>query len=278
MATLFGWKFEEQQEKENENIQSFSPPEFDDGSAVVGAAGVYGTYLNLDSTFNNEFDLMARYRSMSMQPECEIAIDEIVNESIVSGRKTYPVNIELDYLNFSQLLRDKIGDEFYNILDKLNFKYAGFEIFRKWFIDGRIFYHVLIDTKNPQKGIVELRHIDTFKIKKIRERQKTDNEESVRIGMDEIPINQKFNEYYLYSETGVFNVENDGTNVGGERSNVLKIASDSIVYTNSGLLDERRKNVISYLHKAFRPLNTNVRRFGYYIQIKPCAIQKSVLC
>jgi len=255
MATLFGWKFEEQQEKENENIQSFSPPEFDDGSAVVGAAGVYGTYLNLDSTFNNEFDLMARYRSMSMQPECEIAIDEIVNESIVSGRKTYPVNIELDYLNFSQLLRDKIGDEFYNILDKLNFKYAGFEIFRKWFIDGRIFYHVLIDTKNPQKGIVELRPIDPFKIKKIRERQKTDNEESVRIGMDEIPINQKFNEYYLYSETGVFNVENDGTNVGGERSNVLKIASDSIVYTNSGLLDERRKNVISYLHKAFRPLN-----------------------
>jgi hypothetical protein len=255
MATLFGWKFEEQQEKENENIQSFSPPEFDDGSAVVGAAGVYGTYLNLDSTFNNEFDLMARYRSMSMQPECEIAIDEIVNESIVSGRKTYPVNIELDYLNFSQLLRDKIGDEFYNILDKLNFKYAGFEIFRKWFIDGRIFYHVLIDTKNPQKGIVELRPIDPFKIKKIRERQKTDNEESVRIGMDEIPINQKFNEYYLYSETGVFNVENDGTNVGGERSNILKIASDSIVYTNSGLLDERRKNVISYLHKAFRPLN-----------------------
>ena len=256
MATLFGWKFEEQTEREEENLQSFSAPDYEDGSAVVGAAGVYGTYLNIDSTFNNEFDLMARYRAMSMQPECELAIDEIVNESIISGRKTYPVNIELDYLeNFSGLLKEKIGDEFYNILDKLNFKYTGFEIFRKWFVDGRIYYHVLIDTKNPQKGILELRPIDPFKIKKIRERQKTDNDATVRIGMDEVPINQKFNEYYLYSETGVFNVENDGSNVGGERSNVLKVAPDAIVYTSSGLLDERRKNVVSYLHKAFRPLN-----------------------
>jgi len=251
MATLFGWKFEEQKDREEPNLQSFTPPDVDDGSAIVGSAGVYGTYLNLDNTFNNEFDLMARYRSMAMQPECELAIDEIVNESIISGRKTYPVNIELDYLeDYSEMLKEKISDEFYTILDKLNFKYTGFEIFRKWFIDGRIYYHVLIDTQNPQKGIIELRPIDPFKIKKIREKQKTENDASVRIGMEEVSINQKFNDYYLYSENGVFNTETDG-----DRKNVLKVAPDSIIYITSGLLDERRTNVVSYLHKAFRPLN-----------------------
>ena len=110
MATLFGWKFEEQKDREEPNLQSFTPPDFDDGSAIVGSAGVYGTYLNLDSSFSNEFDLMARYRSMSMQPECELAIDEIVNEAIISGRKSYPVNIELDYLSdYSSLIKDKIS-------------------------------------------------------------------------------------------------------------------------------------------------------------------------
>ena len=251
MATLFGWKFEEQKDREEPNLQSFSAPEFDDGSTIVGSAGVYGTYLNLDNTFNNEFDLMARYRSMSMQPECELAIDEIVNEAIISGRKSYPVNIELDYLeDYSEMLKEKISDEFYTILDKLNFKYTGFEIFRKWFVDGRIYYHVLIDTQNPQKGIVELRPIDPFKIKKIREKKKEDNQNTIRLGMDEVSINQKYNEYYLYAENGVFNLETEG-----DSKNILKIAPDTIIYTTSGLLDERRKNVISYLHKAFRPLN-----------------------
>ena len=250
MATLFGWKFEDQQNREEENLQAFSPPDFDDGSAVVNAAGVYGTYLNLDNTFTNEFDLMARYRSMSMQPECELAIDEIVNESIISGRRSYPVSIELDYLeDYSEMLKEKIGDEFYAMMDKLNFKYMGYEIFRKWFIDGRLFYQVLIDVKNPQKGILELRPIDPFKIKKIRERKKTD-EETAQIGLDQIKINQQYNDYYLYSETGVFNLEGQG-----DRKNVLKISPDTIVYINSGLLDERRKNVVSYLHKAFRPMN-----------------------
>ena len=193
---------------------------------------------------------MARYRAMSMQPECELAIDEIVNESITSGRKSYPVSIELDYLeDYSEMLKEKIGDAFYELMDKLNFKYMGYEIFRKWFIDGRLFYQTLIDIKNPQKGILELRPIDPFKIKKIRERKKTE-EETTRIGMDEIKINQQYNEYYLYSETGVFNLETEG-----DRKNVLKISPDSIVYVNSGLLDERRKNVVSYLHKAFRPMN-----------------------
>lgn len=250
MATLFGWKFEDQVNRDESNLQAFSPPDVDDGSAVVGAAGVYGTYLNLDNTFTNEFDLMARYRSMSMQPECELAIDEIVNESIISGRRSYPVSIELDYLeDYSEMLKEKIGDEFYLMMDKLNFKYMGYEIFRKWFIDGRLFYQVLIDVKNPQKGILELRPIDPFKIKKIRERKKTD-EETAQIGLDQVKINQEYNDYYLYSETGVFNLEGQG-----DRKNILKISPDSIIYVNSGLLDERRKSVVSYLHKAFRPMN-----------------------
>jgi len=249
MATLFGWKFQEQKSREETNLQAFSPPENDDGSTVVGSAGVYGTYLNLEGTFQSEFDLIARYRAMIMQPECEIAVDEIINEAIVANRKTYPVHIDLDNLeDYSELIKQKITDEFYEVLDILNFKYLGYEIFRRWFVDGRLFYHVLIDKDNPQRGIIECRIIDPFKIKKVRERK--ENNERIQIGTDEMPINQKFEDYFLYSETGVFHQDTQG-----QTRNVLKIAPDAIVYTTSGLLDERRTSVISYLHKAFRPLN-----------------------
>jgi len=248
MAVLFGWKFQEQKNREETNLQSFTPPENDDGSAVVGSAGVYGTYLNLEGTFQSEFDLIARYRAMIMQPECEIAVDEIVNEAIVANRKTYPVHIDLDYLeDYSELIKQKITDEFYEVLDILNFKYLGYEIFRRWFVDGRLFYHVMIDKENPQRGIIECRIVDPFKIKKVRE--KKEEQERLQLGAEEIPINQSYQEYYLYSETGVFHQDQ------GQTRNVMKIAPDTVVYITSGLLDERRTSVVSYLHKAFRPLN-----------------------
>jgi polyhydroxyalkanoate synthesis regulator phasin len=255
MATLFGWKFEDPKKEEKEELQTFSTPEADDGASYTATSGVFGTFLPSDSGFHNEFDLIARYRSMVMHPECELAVDEIVNESIVSGRKNSSVSIELDYLeDISEMLKERIRDEFEYLLEKLNFKYNGYEIFRRWFVDGRLYYHVIIDQNNTQKGIVELRTLDPFKIKKIRE--KKENEQKIQIGQDELIINQQYYEYFLYSDTGIDPGKNASTlHDSGNQKNVLKIAPETIAYVNSGLLDERRTSVISYLHKAFRALN-----------------------
>ena len=254
MSTLFGWKFQESQDRTEQNLQSFTPPENDDGSTVVGSAGVYGTYLNLETNFQNESDLLARYRSMIMQPECELAVEEIVNEAIVANRKSYPVHIDLDNLeDYSEMICQKISDEFYTVLDILNFKYVGYEIFRRWFVDGRLFFHVMIDVEKPQRGIVETRLIDPFKIKKVRQRKGADADQKISVGPQEIQLNLEFEEFYMYSESGVLSQDSYSQNT--DQRNVLKIAPESIVYTTSGLLDERRTTVISYLHKAFRPLN-----------------------
>lgn len=255
MATLFGWKFEDPKKEEKEELQTFSTPEADDGASYTATSGVFGTFLPSDSGFHNEFDLIARYRSMVMHPECELAVDEIVNESIVSGRKNSSVSIELDYLeDISEMLKERIRNEFEYLLEKLNFKYNGYEIFRRWFVDGRLYYHVIIDHNNTQKGIVELRTLDPFKIKKIRE--KKEEEQKIQIGQDELVVNQQYHEYFLYSDTGIDPGKNASTlHDSGNQKNVLKIAPETIAYANSGLLDERRTNVISYLHKAFRALN-----------------------
>ena len=263
MATLFGWKFEEkktQDEDAQPQMQAFAPPEIDDGATYVNAAGMFGTYLPTEGSFQSEYDLIARYRSMVMHPECELAVDEIVNESIVSGRKNSSVSIDLDYVeDISEMLKERIRDEFTTLLEKLDFKYHGYEIFRRWFVDGRLYYHVMIDNENPQKGIQELRTIDPFKIKKIREKKMNFGEEDkVQLGNQELLINQQFYEYYIYSETGISTTQeanNTGTTSSSQQKDTLKIAPDTIVYANSGLLDERRVNVISYLHKAFRALN-----------------------
>lgn len=253
MSTLFGWKFEETKKQKEADLQPLVPPDNDDGASYVASAGFYNTYLNIDGGFHNEYDLIARYRTMVMQPECELAVDEIVNEAIITGRKSSPVFIELDYVEeMSELIKDKIRDEFNTILDKLNFKYSGYEIFRRWFVDGRMYYHVMIDKKNPQKGIVEVRPIDPFKIKKVRERKQ--EAESIQLGQEQFIFNQKYHEYYIFSDTGIAS-KDSGTSSATDQKNLIKIAPDTIVYVTSGLLDEKRTNVISYLHKAFRPLN-----------------------
>ena len=263
MATLFGWKFEERKDREGEEqseLQSFAPPEVNDGATYVNSAGMFGSYLPSDGSFQSEYDLIGRYRSMVMHPECELAVDEIVNESIVSGRKNSSVSIDLDYVeDISEMLKERIRDEFTALLEKLDFKYNGYEIFRRWFVDGRLYYHVMIDNENPQKGIQELRTIDPFKIKKIREKKMDyEDKDKIQLGAQEMLVNQQFYEYYIYSETGISSTQEanaTGTTSSSQQKDTLKIAPDTIVYANSGLLDERRVNVISYLHKAFRALN-----------------------
>ena len=215
-------------------------PQNDDGAVTIQSGSYYGTYVDLDGTVRNEIELITRYREMSMQPELETAIDEIVNEAIVNDDNGQAVELNTDDLKQPEQIKKKIRDEFDNILKLLNFGNMGHDIFRRWYIDGRVFYHIIIDDKRPTLGIQELRYIDPRRIRKIREIQKTKDPQT---GMEVI---KRQKEYYLYNERGII----------GAHSNLgAKIAVDSIVNVNSGLMDSKRTMVLSYLHKAIKPLN-----------------------
>ena len=222
------------------NQKTFSVPENTDGAVTIQTGSYYGTYVDLDGIVRNEIELITRYREMSMQPELESAIDDIVNESIVNDDDGQAIEINMDNLNEPDAIKKKITEEFEFILKLLNFGNMGHDIFRRWYIDGRLFYHVVIDERSPAKGIQELRYIDPRRIRKIREIQKT---KDAKTGMD---IIKKQVEYYLYNERGII----------GAHSNLgAKIAIDSVVNVNSGLMDAKRAMVLSYLHKAIKPLN-----------------------
>lgn len=220
--------------------KSFSLPSNDDGAVTVAGAGYYGTYVDLDGTFRNETQLITKYRELSIQPEMESAIDEIVNEAIVMEDSGTSVEINLDELKVPPAIKKRIEDEFNYILKMLNFGNMGHDIFRRWYIDGRLFYHLVIDETQPQLGLRELKYIDPRRIRKIREIQK------MRDPGTGIEIIKKQIEYYLYNEKGMIGA---GTNLGS------KIAVDSIVNVNSGIMDPKQSMVLSYLHKAIKPFN-----------------------
>lgn len=243
---LFGFQLGKDTEKETYNsvneptAKSFIPPSNDDGAVTITSGSYYGTYVDLDGSVRNEIELITRYREMSIQPELETAIDEIVNEAIVMDDSGHSIEINMDDLKVSNSVKKKINEEFDHILKLLNFGNMGHEIFRRWYIDGRLFYHVVIDEANLAQGIKEIRYIDPRRIRKIREIQKM---KDPRTGIE---IVRKQNEYYLYNERGVI----------GTHSNLgAKIAKDSVVNVNSGLMDSKRLMVLSYLHKAIKPLN-----------------------
>ena len=220
--------------------KTFAFPQNDDGAVTIQSGGYYGTYVDLDGVVRNEIELVTRYREMSMQPELETAIDEVVNDSIVMDDTGKAVEINTDDLEIADNIKKKISDEFEYILKLLNFGNMGHEIFRRWYIDGRMFYHVIIEEASPAKGIQEVRYIDPRRIRKIREIQKT---KDPKTGIELI---KKQNEYYLYNERGII----------GTHSNLgAKISVDSVVNVNSGLMDAKRSMVLSYLHKAIKPLN-----------------------
>ncbi len=241
MVQLFGFEISrKKQQEQDEKNKTFALPQNDDGAVTIQSGAYYGTYVDLDGVVRNEIELITRYREMAMQPELETAIDEIVNEAIVNDDAESGVEIDTDELKQADNIKKKIRDEFEYVLKLLDFGNMGHELFRRWYIDGRLFYHVIIDDKSPQKGIVELRYIDPRRIRKIREIQKTKDTES---GME---IIKRMNEYYLYNERGMI----------GAHSNLgTKIAIDSVVNVNSGLMDSKRAMVLSYLHKAIKPLN-----------------------
>jgi hypothetical protein len=238
---LFGFEIgRRKNQQEDEQNKSFTPPQNEDGAVTIQSGSYYGTYVDLDGTVRNEIELITRYREMSMQPELETAIDEIVNEAIVNDDNGQAVELNTDDLKQPEQIKSKIRDEFDNILKMLNFGNMGHDIFRRWYVDGRLFYHIVIDESRPTLGIQELRYIDPRRIRKIREIQKT---KDPKTGME---IIKRQNEYYLYNERGVI----------GAHSNLgAKIAIDSVVNVNSGLMDGKRTMVLSYLHKAIKPLN-----------------------
>jgi len=235
-------------EKKDVKIQTFAEAERDDGAVTVASGGVYGTYIDTEGAIKSETELINRYRDMAIQAEVENAIDDIVNEAVISIKDKPIVDIKLDNLNLSENIKDKIRIEFKELTKLLDFQNLGYDLFRRWYIDGRMYYHVMIDDKNPKKGIYELRLLDPRKIKKIRENQTT--------RLPDGSTKKQIQEYYVYNEKGIY--QSQGQTMGTAFTNAasgLKISIDSIVYFHSGLLNSNKSLVLSYLHKAIKPLN-----------------------
>jgi len=241
MAELFGFTIaRKKQGQEQQNLPSIVSPTQEDGSIEVAPGGAYGTYIDLEGKAKNEGDLVTKYREMAIQPECDSAIQDIVNEAIIVDEQDGPVEIVLDKLDYTESIKNKIREEFQYLLKLLNFNNNAYEIFRKWYIDGRLYYNIVIDEKNPRSGIKDLRYIDPRKIRKIREPIK---EKDPRTGAT---VYKGINEYYLYNPQGI---------TTQNQSQGVKIAKDSICYVHSGITDNRNSLIYSHLHKAIKPLN-----------------------
>ena len=240
MAELFGFQITRVKKTEDPK-QSFTTTQADDGTQTVAAGGYFGQYLDMEGTAKSEADLIRRYREISLHPECDMAVEDIVNEAVVANELKEAVRVNTDNLPYGKDIRRRIESEFSSILKLMNFNTKGHDIFRRWYVDGRIYYQKIIDRKSPTLGITELKYIDPRKIKKIREVRKTRPE-----GAKNLEIVDEFVEYYLFNEKGV-----SGTTSGGG----VKIAPDTIAFCPSGLVDQQKNIVMSYLHKAIKPVN-----------------------
>tara|TARA_Y100001972_G_scaffold24117_1_gene29109 strand:+ start:6220 stop:7728 length:1509 start_codon:yes stop_codon:yes gene_type:complete len=241
MAELFGFQIS-RIKKQADPKQSFTTTQADDGTQTVNAGGYFGTFLDMDATAKTEADLVRRYREIAIHPECDMAIEDIVNEAIVANEMRDPVRVNLEGLPFGKDVRRKIETEFKEILRLMNFNVKGHDIFRRWYVDGRIFYQKLIDRKDPTKGITELKYIDPRKIKKIREIKKVRPS-----GSSTLTVVDEYIEYFLFNEKGVSQAS---------AGSGIKIAPDTIAFCPSGLVDQNKQNmVLSYLHKAIKPVN-----------------------
>jgi hypothetical protein len=263
MAKLFGFKLPDSGDgKASKSIVSPVPPSEEDKSDFYLSSGFYGQYVDIEGVYKSEQDLVRRYREMCLHPECDSAIEDIVNEAIVSDSNDSPLEIELSNLPASDKLKEIIRSEFKNIKSLMNFDKKCHEIFRNWYIDGRIFYHKVIDLKDPSAGIQEIRYIDPLKIRLIRKAEKDGpNSQSpfdvARNGKD--PMNPEsyaapeIEEYYLYDPNSAS--KSSGIIPSRHNKGSVKIAKDAITYVTSGLVDRNKQTVLSYLHKAIKALN-----------------------
>ena len=242
MAELFGFSFRRREEQLKKSAPSPVAPTNEDGATSFIAGGYHGTYVDLDGNFKTEYDMVVKYRMMAMHPEVDSAIEDIIQEAIVTDQNDSPVQIDLANLDVSDSVKDMIRKEFDYIKNLIGFDTKAHEMFRRWYIDGRLYYHKVIDLQRPQDGILELRYVDPQKIKKVRQINKipktADQFQSLDYG--------KVDEYFIYNPKGL---RNTSANSG------IKIAKDAITYVTSGILDTNKNIVLSYLHKAIKVLN-----------------------
>ena len=242
MAELFGFSITRAR-KQADPKQSFTTTQADDGTQTIAAGGYFGQYLDMEGTAKSEADLIRRYREVALHPECDMAIEDIVNEAIVANELKDAVRVNISDLPYGKDVRRKIENEFKEVLKLLNFNTKGHDIFRRWYVDGRIYYHKIIDRNSPVKGITELKYIDPRKIKKIREIRKKRPDGPVPHGLSVV---DEYVEYYVFNEKGV-----SGSTSGAG----IKIAPDTIAFCPSGMIDQNKNIVLSYLHKAIKPVN-----------------------
>ena len=228
-------------EKPAKAKQAFTVPSPDDGTTTISAGGYFGQYLDMEVTAKNDFDLIKRYREIAQHPECDMAVEDIINEVIISNERDAAVSLSLDKLAVSENIKDKIRTEFDEVLRLLNFEEKGHDIFKRWYIDGRIYFHKVIDPTSPRKGLTELRFIDPRKIKKVREIKKSRDAKG-----SGIEVVEQTAEWFVYNERGM---QAGNTNAG------IKIAADSICFITSGVVDQTRNMVMGHLHKAIKPVN-----------------------
>ena len=259
MAKLFGFSIDDASKKPD-SVVSPVPKSNEDGVDYFVQSGFYGQYVDIEGVYRTEFDLMRRYREMALHPECDAAIEDVVNEAIVSDLYDSPVEIELTNVNASDNLKKKIREEFRTIKEMMDFDKKSHEIFRNWYVDGRLYYLKVIDTKRPQDGIQEIRYIDPMKIKFIRQEKKTNKTNGLapyqnpNESLDLVKgVYPELEEYYLYTPRPNYPTGTFSSSASTKGS--IKIAKDSITYVTSGLFDRNKGTCLSYLHKAIKALN-----------------------
>ena len=256
MTKLFGFSIEDT-EPLSPNTVSPVPPNNEDGVDHYMSSGFFGSYVDIEGVYRTEFELIKRYREMALHPEVDSAIEDIVNEAIVSDSNDTPVQIDLENLNASDGIKKKIRQEFKYLLDLLDFDKKCHEIYRNWYIDGRIYYHKMIDLKNPQEGIQELRYIDAMKMRYVRQQKKKPNDRlaTLQVYQNDNPMEYQFpeiEEFFIYNPKTIYPSANPSQM---DASQGIKMAKDSITYCTSGLVDRNKGNTLSYLHKSIKAIN-----------------------
>ena len=245
MAELFGYEIK--RKKESDKAKSFVAPSDEEGTLdIAGGAGFFGQYLSYDKAARNEYDLIRKYRTTAENPECDQAIEDIINEAIIADELDLSVKLNLDWVPLSMGIKKKMVEEFNDVLTLLQWKKKGHDIFRRWYVDGRIFYHKLVDESSPRKGITEVRYIDPKFIKKVREVNKTKQP-------NQPALVKQVKEWFLYNETGVYPVV--GTSTSGQGGEGIRISPDAIVYVTSGIYNPTTNQVYGHLQKAIKPTN-----------------------
>ena len=263
MAKLFGFSINDTT-KLSQTAVSPIPQNNEDGVDYYLTSGFFGSYVDIEGVYRTEYDLIRRYREMSLHPEVDSAIEDIVNEAIVSDSNDSPIQIELSNLNASDGIKQKIREEFKYILQLLDFDKKCHEIYRNWYVDGRLYYHKVIDFKKPELGIQELRYIDSLKMRYVRQAKKSEKDVNRlnRMGEELDPMRQSFpeiEEYFVYNSKPNYPLSNTSISAtsseNAKNDGAIKFAKDSIVYCTSGLVDRNKNTTLSYLNKAIKSLN-----------------------